>query len=105
MAGFNPAIQCQAQPSALDVLDGRLKGGHDVLRGTSLFKPEHQLDVLNCGAGGALAEIVEARDENGLIEVRLAEDEQFELVRGVQRLGLEPRRFTCSTGHDFDELR
>ncbi len=55
---------------------------------TSLAEAEHQLDVLDGGASGTLAEIVEARDEHGLIQRRFAEDVKLELIGAVQALQL-----------------
>jgi hypothetical protein len=47
--------------------------------------------------GGALAEVVEPRDEQRVRPVAAAEDAQFEQVGVVQRLGLEPlRRFRAA---------
>ena len=46
---------------------------------------EHERDVLDGGAGGAFAEIVEARHEHGLAQLVAAEHAEFEPVRTVER--------------------
>src|ERR1700675_1907625 len=54
-----------------------------------LGKTQHQPHVLHRRARGALAEIVEARDENRLTMFVAGKDVQLEPVGLVERLGLE----------------
>ena len=91
MTGLVTAIHVLISVSRFQDVDARVKPGHDgKLVEAGVRQPEHQPHVLHCGAGCALAEIVEPRDQHGLPMCVAGEDVQFELVGVVQRLGLEP---------------
>ena len=53
------------------------------------LQPQHQLQVLHGGAGSALAEIVEPRDDHRLAARLIGEDADFQIVGAVQRLRLQ----------------
>ena len=67
-------------------------------------EPEHQPDVLHGRTGGALAEVVEPRNQNGLAQIGFAEHEDLQPVGAVERLGREPRHRRAGLLHDADQL-
>src|SRR5207244_12982144 len=75
---------------------------HLVPRDLPSFPTRRSSDL---GAGGAFTEVVEAGNEQGLVERGLAEHENLELIRAVERFCLQPCRLGGGAAQDADELR
>ena len=55
------------------------------------LQPQHQLQVLDCGARGTFAKVVEARHKKYLSKSIVAEDEDLQIIGTIERFVLEAR--------------